>query len=69
MSLYRERFGHRPGEFAACEDIAARSLALPFVPEMAEAAVGRVTRQVRHSLSGARPIRGQPSSAGSARQR
>ena len=34
MSYYRERFGHRPGEFPVCEDVAARSLALPFFPEM-----------------------------------
>ena len=32
MSYYRERFGHRPGEFPVCEDVAARSLALPFHP-------------------------------------
>jgi perosamine synthetase len=30
MSYYRERFGHRPGEFPVCEDVAERSLALPF---------------------------------------
>ena len=34
MSFYRERFGHREGEFPVCEDVAARSLALPFFPEM-----------------------------------
>ncbi|MDP9377814.1 MAG: DegT/DnrJ/EryC1/StrS aminotransferase family protein, partial [Actinomycetota bacterium] len=32
MSFYRERFGHRPGEFPVTEDIASRSLALPFFP-------------------------------------
>ena len=42
MSFYRERFGHRPGEFPVCEDVAARSLALPFFPEMTEAQVARV---------------------------
>src|SRR5215217_2256503 len=26
MSFYRERFGHRPGEFPVCEDVAERSL-------------------------------------------
>jgi perosamine synthetase len=30
MSYYRERFGHREGEFPVCEDVAARSIALPF---------------------------------------
>jgi perosamine synthetase len=42
MSFYRERFGHRPGEFPVCEDVAARSLALPFFPEMTETQVARV---------------------------
>jgi perosamine synthetase len=36
MSYYRERFGHRPGEFPVCEDVAARSLALPFHPGLSE---------------------------------
>ena len=38
MSYYRERFGHRPGEFPVCERVSASSLALPFFPEMTEAA-------------------------------
>ncbi len=42
MSYYRETFGHRPGEFPVCEDIAARSLALPFHPELSEGEVARV---------------------------
>jgi perosamine synthetase len=32
MTFYRERFGHREGEFPVCEDVAARSIALPFFP-------------------------------------
>ena len=36
LSFYRERFGHREGEFPVCEDVAARSLALPFFPELSE---------------------------------
>ena len=32
MSFYREQFGHREGEFPVCEDVAARSIALPFFP-------------------------------------
>ena len=39
MSFYRERFGHREGEFPVCEDVAARSLALPFFPELTEGQV------------------------------
>jgi perosamine synthetase len=42
MSLYRERFGHREGEFPVCERVAAASLALPFFPAMTEGQVGRV---------------------------
>ncbi len=42
MTLYRERFGHREGEFPVCEDVAERSLALPFHPQMAESQVQRV---------------------------
>jgi perosamine synthetase len=42
MSFYRERFGHREGEFPICEDVAARSVALPFFPEMTEGQVARV---------------------------
>jgi perosamine synthetase len=43
MSFYRERFGHREGEFPVCEGVAARSLALPFFPALTEGQVGRVT--------------------------
>jgi perosamine synthetase len=42
MSFYRERFGHRPGEFPVAEDVASRSLALPFFPGMSESQVDRV---------------------------
>ena len=41
-SFYRERFGHRPGEFPVCEDVAARSLALPFFPGLGEGEVAQV---------------------------
>src|SRR4051812_39467357 len=42
-SFYRERFGHRDGEFPVCEDVAARSLALPFFPGMGEGEVAEVS--------------------------
>ena len=42
MSFYRERFGHREGEFPVCEDVAARSIALPFFPQMTEAQAAAV---------------------------
>lgn len=42
MSFYRERFGHHEGQFPICEDVAARSVALPFFPAMTEGQVARV---------------------------
>jgi perosamine synthetase len=42
MSYYREAFGYRPGQFPVCEDVAARSIALPFFPRMTEGQVARV---------------------------
>jgi len=51
MSFYRERLGHREGEFPVCEDVAARSLALPFFPEMSEGQVARVAEAVRAVLA------------------
>jgi perosamine synthetase len=51
MSFYRERFGHREGEFPVCEDVAARSLALPFFPQMDEGQVARVAGQLRAVVS------------------
>ena len=50
MSFYRERFGHREGEFPVCEDVASRSLALPFFPEMSEGQVERVAAALREVL-------------------
>jgi perosamine synthetase len=51
MSFYRERFGHRPGEFPVCEDVAARSLALPFFPEMSEGELQRVAQALSAAVS------------------
>jgi perosamine synthetase len=50
MSFYRERFGHREGEFPVCEDVAARSIALPFFPAMREGQVARVAEELRGVL-------------------
>jgi dTDP-4-amino-4,6-dideoxygalactose transaminase len=47
MSFYRERFGHREGEFPVCEEVARRSLALPFFPELTESQLERVAEAVR----------------------
>ena len=53
MSFYRERFGHRLGEFPVCEEVAERSLALPFFPEMTEGDVARVASELRAALASA----------------
>ena len=50
MSFYREQFGHREGEFPVCEDVAARSIALPFFPQMTESQVERVADSLRDVL-------------------
>ena len=50
MSFYRERFGHREGEFPVCEDVAARSIALPFFPQMSDGQVERVVEALRQVL-------------------
>jgi len=52
MSFYRERFGHREGEFPVCEDVAARSLALPFFPGISEGQVAQVAEAVRAVIAG-----------------
>ena len=59
MSFYRERFGHREGEFPVAEDVARRSLALPFFPEMTESEVEQVSVALREALAEAR----QPASS------
>ena len=50
MSFYRERFGHREGEFPVCEDVAARSVALPFFPAMTESQVERVAAALAEAV-------------------
>ena len=52
MSFYRELFGHREGEFPVCEDVAARSIALPFFPELTQAQVEQVTEGLKAVLTG-----------------
>jgi perosamine synthetase len=53
MTFYREQFGHREGEFPVCEDIAARSLALPFFPGMTQGQVAEVAEALGTVLSAA----------------
>jgi perosamine synthetase len=51
MSFYRERFGHREGEFPNAEDAAKRCLALPFFPQLTEGEVAQVTEALREVLA------------------
>jgi perosamine synthetase len=51
MSFYREQFGHREGQFPVCEDVAARSIALPFFPTMTEGQVEQVATEL-HAVLG-----------------
>jgi perosamine synthetase len=50
LSLYRDRFGHREGEFPVCEDVARRSLALPFFPQLEDSQAERVVRALLEVL-------------------
>ena len=50
MSYYRSVSGHREGEFPVCEDVAARSIALPFFPEITEGQVAEVASALESVL-------------------
>ena len=47
LSFYRELYGHREGEFPVCEEVARRSLALPFFPGLTDSEAERVVEAVR----------------------
>jgi len=51
MPFYRELMGYREGQFPVCEDVAARSLALPFFPAMRGGEVERVIEGLRSALA------------------
>jgi perosamine synthetase len=51
MSYYRETFGYREGMFPVCEDVAARSLALPFFPQLRQSQVERVAKALGEVLA------------------
>jgi perosamine synthetase len=55
MTFYREQFGHVEGQFPVCEDVAARSIALPFFPGMTDGQVERVALALAGVLRAARP--------------
>src|SRR5918998_214035 len=52
MSFYRDRFGHRVDEFPVAEDVARRSLALPFYPGLGEGEVAQVAEALEAVLDG-----------------
>lgn len=49
--FYREKFGYAPGDFPIAEDVAARSLALPFYPSMKREEVERAVETLQRALS------------------
>jgi perosamine synthetase len=51
MPFYRELMGYRDGQFPVCEDVAARSLALPFFPAIQSGEVERVIEELRGTLA------------------
>ena len=51
MSYYQDTFGYREGMFPVAEDIAARSLALPFFPQMTQSQVARVATTLTDILT------------------
>jgi perosamine synthetase len=51
MSFYRETYGYSEGQFPVCEDVAARSIALPFFPEMRPDQVERVAGALTDALA------------------
>ena len=58
--FYRERFGHREGELPVCEEVARRSLALPFYPELSEGQVERVCGALREAIEESRTAVSEP---------
>ena len=50
MPHYRERFGFKGGEFPVSEDVAERSMALPFFPSMTDEQIERVVDAVGEAL-------------------
>ncbi len=50
MSFYREQFGYREGQFPVAEQVSARSIALPFFPQLTEGQVARVVAELRAVL-------------------
>jgi perosamine synthetase len=52
LGHFRERFGHREGEFPVAEDASERLLALPFFPSITETQIDRVCEALAEALRG-----------------
>ena len=50
MSYYRDVHGYREGQFPVTEDVAARSIALPFFPQLTQGEVEQVCEALRDVL-------------------
>jgi perosamine synthetase len=50
MSYYREVHGYREGQFPVTEDVAARSIALPFFPQLTQGEAEQVSKTLREVL-------------------
>ncbi len=47
---HREQLGHTPGDFPVCERVSARTLALPFFPDLSREAIERVGHLLETTL-------------------
>ena len=48
--FHRDELGHQPGDFPVCEQVSARTLALPFAPDLSDADIGRVAQALHDAL-------------------
>ena len=51
LAFYKEQYGFTAGVLPVCEQVAARSLALPFYPCLGAAAIARIAQRLRAALS------------------
>jgi perosamine synthetase len=58
MTYYHDQFGYRAGQFPVCEDVSARSIAIPFFPQMTEGEVARVADELATVLHAGRHAAG-----------
>jgi perosamine synthetase len=48
---HREHLGHRPGDFPVCEHVSARTLALPFFPDLSTESIHHVADTLKDGLA------------------